>query len=271
MTSLPKQNNIQMSHASTVLSSNRPRMTVNPAFVLPGIDPWAIRENYHKGAFRLLKLPLGRKENLPLVNSAIQAPIGTTAMDDSFSIKLKNNAMQTIVTTNTCFFNMFTHEQRPIPIGGICHWCRFPYEEHSICIPIQKKQIPKEGPVGSTELPLEQFGYNIYFGEGLFCNPQCALAALNNYRNIGSIFRSNYQYSESYLGEIFTMLQISKGIAEPKHLKAAPDFRLSKAMGGPLEKEDFHKGSSVYIPIPGVVLAPAKLEFIRTVPGALNP
>lgn len=262
-----------MSQSSTVLPATRPKMTVNPAFVLPGIDPWVIREKYHQGFFKSLRLPLGRKANLPLVNSAIQAPIGTTPMDDSFSIKLKNNAMQTIVTTNTLYFNLFTKENQTLPIGGICHWCRFSYEEHSICIPTQKKQIPIETTLSEQlqTLPLEQWGYNIYFGEGLFCSPQCALAALNANRFINNNFILHYQYAETYLQEIYVMLQLAVGIKDFKALRPAPDYRLSKAMGGPLEKEEYHRNSSIYIPIPGVVLAPIKFEFIRTLPGALNP
>jgi hypothetical protein len=262
-----------MSQASTVLPQIRPKMTVNPSFVLPGIDPWAIRDQYHQSAFAALTLPLGRKANLPLVNSAIQAPVGTTPMDDCFSIRLKNNAIQTIVTTNTCFFNLLTKDAQVVPIGGVCHWCRFSYETHSITIPTPKQQFILEGPQAMyIELPLEHWGYNVYFGEGLYCSPQCAKAMLLSILGTTNMQRTHYQHSEYYLDEIYTMMQLAKPeITEIRPLRPAPDYRLSKAMGGPLDKEEFHRNTCIYIPIAGVVLAPIKFEFIRTAPGALYP
>lgn len=207
---------------------------------LKGIDYTQLNLDYKTGTARHIGLP---KSKLKLKsNKTISGTLpGISSNDNTFVAEINCQEKRVYVTSNCEDVN--NHREGEIKYGGICHWCREPFEGPRLGIPLEK---------------LNEGEANKIYTEFCNCSLNCALAELYM-RNPEDWRKTDYKYDKSE-----SLLRLLHDKLYPgKILYPSPDYKLLTTFGGCLSPADFHASTCVYSPIPGVILHPVKSVYVK--------
>lgn len=219
---------------------------VTPTFLLRGVDPIRIAEDYLKGTYSALSCKR-REESGPAlpVTGPVATQIASTTDADLYGYRNKSNITQVVGTTNcrnyVTFVSAHTHE--PI-VGGRCKWCRREFAHVGLGVPVRLLQ-------GEGKLI-------VYFID-LACHFECAFSLFKRRYNGGSRYRdSRFMDGESILRHIYALQY-----PDAPPLREAHDPELLKCNGGCLEDAEYDSRSHIYLPTPSMIWAPLKLQALR--------
>lgn len=221
-------------------------VSINPSFLLRGIEMKTILTNYLAGKYHKLQ----PKTKLVISNAKTSLTFrpgsnicSTSTEDESYVYKDRSAGTALVTTTNSKVYLAYKKGTLSKETH-ICNWCRQPFTGDPVGIPVQLK-ILKDGT------------YVFYIDDPHYKTHECALAALDHINSGASSSRDPlYLDSEQMLRLMYFKQYPNKG-----HLRKAPDWRLHSGNGGPLSETEFSANSSVYVRTPNLIFAPVKVEY----------
>ncbi len=231
-----------------MLQNSSPLLTVNPTFLLRGLDPSRIMDQYINGSFPRVQMPT-EKINISLISPVVSPSISSNPEDEIYMFRTKGNSFQTVATTNHQRYYLFTKEGREILKGGVCDWCRVSFDHIALGIPVRLD-------VHRDEHGREIF---VYYLDGCMCSCECALAELKRNFSLNYRYRNAlYMDSEQLLRHLYSVMYPDAG-----PLREAPHYRLLKQNEGSLTLKEYHDKKHIYVPTPNLLLAPVKQQYLK--------
>lgn len=226
-----------------------PQTTITPTFLLKGVDPLKVLNDYLTGNH-----PTSRKPSASCTPSTLISLIpkyGTTPDSETYVYRDRTNYQKRIVTTNHDVFSQ-SDDPSTLPTVGKCMWCRRELEKSPVGIPTTVKWTP------DLSSPSRRAGSLRFTVDGTYCTFECAYASLKYISPPIHLMRDPlYMDSEQLLRLMYsTCYPDSKKFIQP-----APDWRLLKDNGGPLTLQEFFSDCHRYVKTPNVVVHPIKIEF----------
>jgi hypothetical protein len=256
----------------------KPIIEIIPSFFLKGIDPTKVIHEYLNGEIFKKALIIhninnsnglvsnglisnndigsSRKVNVASSSGITLIPeYDKSAESETYSYIDKSNIKRIVTTSNHTKYSL-VRDGKPLSKGVKCSWCRLRVEDHP--------GFDKEnGPIG---IPLKfelakingVYLYIFHCDQDDFGTFECAFA-LFKFLNPPTYAYRNPVYMDSE-----KMLRLLYSLAHPngEQLKAADDWRLLGENGGPIEKNEFFKGTHTYRQTPNIILLPAKIEYL---------
>lgn len=228
---------------------------IAPAFFLKGLDIKKLVLDYQSGLFNR---PIRQKAKIvPTAANILQPAYGEDGCSPMYRMKSKNDMPIIVVTNNNKSFEFFVKSKGALPTGGVCDYCRRPFEGQVVGYPVEYQ----EKAILSTEGERSVYR-NIYMFwiDGEFCSFSCALTFLQNLMIRPAAYRDN-----SALDSI-RQLHFLHSLMHPEAtLTHRSDAKLLTCNGGSVSEEEWLAGSSLaFVKSERVVIMPAKNEYIRT-------
>lgn len=227
------------------------------SFLLRGINPTKIFNDYHNGKFsnKELFIPV-TKAKISELTTILAPEYGTSPADAIYTFKDKNNIPVIIATTNHKAYEIY-RKNSVQAMGGRCEWCLQDFPHLAIGIPVavaEKFLAVKEGDKYSNQRTF------CFWVEGIFCSFECVLAHIHRFLSLDSTRGNYYDNSESLL-KFLHKLQFP----QENKLHPHPHPRLLKLNGGSLEVKDYYKTTHTYHKTPNIVLLPAKACYLKSI------
>lgn len=227
--------------------------SINPTFLLKGVDPAKIIRDYNNGVFNR---PPILKSKIKLASSrAIIAPqYGSNNREAIYAVRDKYNSNNIFVTAGHKDCQVFTKNGCKLPSGGFCPSCEKMYSHESVGYPIalQENNImcPRENVYKITY---------VFWVEGSFCSFECALGYLRrNFSRYVNYQDQSTRDSEELLKFLYTLMHPDAGPLRPSQ-----DIRLLERNGGSLTEDEWNDASHVYVKTDRVLLLPFKSEYLQ--------
>ena len=270
---------------SLVYMSNKTILAITPSLLLKKVNPIRLLEEYKNKKYVTMHLPHERvcinKFNGPDI------PLfGSSPEDEIYTFRDKNNALQTIVTTNHKKYTLFKTNGTEPSTGGTCQRCKVTFSTECVGIPVRMEErlvpigtvlcdsmrvrardfksnrSPKSArAIGLTESKTDAKIY-IFYIDGEYCSFECALSSLKEDRQKAFLYRNPiYMDSEQLLHYLYSLMH-----PESPRLMEALDLSLYKVNHGPFDYNDIKtkiQGRHKYIRTPNVILAPVKIQYLR--------
>ncbi len=152
--------------------------------------------------------------------------------DPTYLFKLKNGNTKMIATTN----NYAIRKDAKIVSALCCQYCHCSVKNNEQCgIPV--RMILDKGKM-------------TYYLDGITCSNECALSLYLSNRN-----DPLYLHSESFLRNLHSQMYPGSGVLEP-----APDYRLLKKYGGPLDEKEYHSKTHPFVRTANIIV-PIKVQY----------
>ncbi len=226
---------------------------VTPTFLLKGIDPNRILQDYKNGFFNR---KTETKAQLKLANTIIIAPTyGSNNHSPIYSIKDKHNCNVVIATTGHSDYQLFHSNGGKLREGGLCEHCKMQFDQTSIGYPIGYQESLL---LTSDDQPRYRV-FHTFWVEGTFCSFECALGYVRIMLNKPADYRdTNIRDSERLLKLLYRLMHQSSDVLRP-----AQDPRLLKSNGGSLTAEEWQDKKHIYTRTDRILMIPAKVEYIQ--------
>ena len=228
---------------------SRTAIKITENLVIRRIDPAEMLRRYFAGEFRKVTMPTG-KITISTSFVDLSQRVGTDQTSEIYRFTDKTNSGQIIVTSNHGQYKYAkdgseTGEDRPT---ACCLWCRREINTIPIGIPIEME----------TNRHTNQIVFNV---EDTYDTFGCALAALKKIYSCHSMHKDPlYMDAEQLLHCLYHKMYPDK-IGE--RIVEAPDWRLLRSNGGPLEDEEYDSDLVGYVQLPNVVTLPVKRQYIK--------
>ena len=212
------------------------QVVIKPTFLLKGIDPFSLSEEYKNGQI-LVGLTFEKKKIAPI---ALTSNRGKSFRDAIYTFRNKDNFNQTITTAGAKSFS-FVDEKKGAQKGGVCVSCNREFNHEAMGIPIHL--VEHGGKV---------LVYKIY----VTCNFRCTL------RLIRLLKRQRRQVNLTH-AEQFLFYLYRKMHPEGPLLREASDPLLLSQNDGSLTPEEYDDPRYTYVHVPNLIFYPAKEQYLR--------
>lgn len=249
----------------------KPITTITPTFLLKSVDAIKVLHDYLNGIH-----PSSRKLNHGTSAStcnlfALTPTYGTSVDSESYTYRHRNNIQSRVVTTNHELYSKTSEllDSKPVsstslPVHGKCMWCRIPIEHSPVGIPTSVEYISaRQNVVNPLKAELVKklidTGTMRFDVDGQFCTFECCFAGLKQLYPPYHLMRNPlYMDSEQLLRLLYSSIYPNaKSFVQP-----APDWRLLRDNGGPLEPKEFFSGTHIFIKTTNLVILPIKVEYV---------
>jgi len=222
---------------------------VVPTFLLKGVDPRKLLEDYRNGHFAQPRSTASKINVLTKLN--LLAPsYSTNRSAPVYTMRDRHNTNIVIASSNHVRWSMTNaHDHQP-PSGGTCGWCRTRITSGAIGYPIDFQELTYTGSDGATNI-VYRFGV-----EDTFCDCECALAYIQN--NILFTTSPLHMNARVYLNILYMIMYPKQG-----PLLAAQCPLLLIDNGGSLSYKEWKEHSHSYLKTDRVIMAPARVEYIQ--------
>lgn len=225
---------------------------VNPTFLLKGINPNELLNDYQNGQFSVIKPSPGGKIVIAKNMIVVAPKYSDSNHEHIFSFKDKNNIDMIYATGNHTNYEIYLAGGEELPVGGRCDWCKEDFTHESLGYPI-----------GYQEQTILVDDHHrviyVFWVEGEFCCFECAFADLKRSNNQTPTYRDiNIRDSETMLKMLFVIMFPNESVLQP-----AKDYRLLKFNKGSLDKEEWKNTKHKYFRTERVLMVPAKIEYLR--------
>lgn len=226
-------------------SDKKPLVSVTPTFLLRGIEPIKVLNDYLQGKFSQVTLP-NSKIQISSSSITLAPQYGNNGDSETYVYQHKIND-HTIVTTNHDKYILSKgSDPHELPKGGCCLWCRQNIEISPVGIPVKIEKV------------FTNAKYHFYVDQPYYCRFECCFSGLKRDNPCCNIFRDPlYADSEQMLKLMFNILYPGKG-----PLKEAHDWRLLKENNGPMPKEEYYSNTHCYYRTPNIIISPVKIEYL---------
>lgn len=230
---------------------------INPTFLLKGLDPIKLLEDYRKGYFNHPITHKNKKITLSTSNITVLPTYSNNSQAPVYQIKDRNNSNIIIATSGHENFQVYTANGGSLPSGGRCSYCREDITTTSMGYPIAHEEkiilTPEED--GITRYRIHQ----IYWVEDRFCSFECTLGYIRNMLSRPVNNRdSTLLDSETLLKQLYLQMYPEGGVLRP-----AQDPKLLIGNGGSLSREEWSNSKHIFVRTDRVQLLPAKVEYMR--------
>lgn len=226
--------------------NSKPVVSVTPTFLLRGVDPIKVLNDYLQSKFCEIHLS---KTQVPVSspNLTIAPQHGTTPESETYVYRTKSNTQQVVVTTNHNVFMMVkASDGTVIPPGGLCSWCRGEIKNNAVGLPVS--------------ITSNQKTVTFQVDQPYYCRFECALSGLKRELSAFHLYRDPlYMDSEQMLRLMFKLMYPEAG-----QLQSAHDWKLHQRNNGPLNDEEFYSGTHTYIRMPNIITLPVKVLYLRS-------
>jgi hypothetical protein len=228
---------------------------ITPTFILKGINPTSVLQDYERGFFTR---PIQKKQKITILQNSLilSSNYSSSSNDGIFAIKDKNNSTVIFACTGHSDFEIFNTTGENI-IGGRCEFCRDDFTNAAVGCPLAyKENMVLTNSDGNKPI------YKIYYSfwvEGRFCTFECALAYIQNILNKPSVNRdTTMRDSEKLLKSLYKLIH-----PESTSLRPSQEPRLLKVNGGSLTREEWSDKKHIFKRTDRVHMIPAKVEYVR--------
>lgn len=209
-------------------------MSINPTFLLRGLDPSQIISDYQAGKFSCVS-------DVPS-KVTLAASISVTDYNDSpdseiYYIRNRSNNQVNVITTNHQAYKAAQDGTSYHPQH--CLWCRRSFDTEPVGIP--------------TRMVVTDQTYTFFVDRPSYCSFECCLA---------EICRDNYRcHRDPFLVDAETLIRFFYRLATGEdQLRPAPDWWLLDVNGGPLTYDDYKVHH--YSRTPSIITLPFKMTYM---------
>ena len=226
-------------------------MASNLSFLLKGVDLQKLTTDYHQGKFNRPVPELAPIKFSPIENFITPGYTDNPA-DDIYRTRGRYGQHMIMVTTN-CDNYRRKLQHIPEKQGGRCQNCLQDFTHQALGHPVayEEKIIHHNG---------QQYVVHCFWVENCYCCYECALSYIR--RTLGPALSYRHDHlrdSESLLHFLFYLQNGKDKILEP-----TPDPRLLKENGGSMDRDEWSRSGTLFIPSSNRILLPAKSTFIKT-------
>ena len=247
---------------SSRTTREKPQTSITPTFLLKGVDPLKVLSDYFLGKHQSQRKMDLTDKTISSTPFNLVPKYGTTADSEIYIYRDRVNNQEKIVTTNHEIYSRTRDttdsviSSNELPKYGKCMWCRREIECSPVGIPISIEwTVDLSQP--QTENPLET-GCIKFQVDGAYCTFECCYAGLKQYTPpIHLMHDPLYMDSEQLLRLMYQLIYPNK-----RFVKSAPDWRLLKDNGGPLDLKEFFSDVHQYVKTPNLVVLPIKSQYI---------
>lgn len=223
-------------------------LKITESFTLRKIDSKNIAKKFFAGDYQNRTLPETKiRASVSVVK--IGKEIGNDKNSEVFSYKDKNNNNQIIYTTNHTLYNYVMNSnpnsKENAPILK-CKYCKRGNLRRPIGLPIK------------MEKKKDEITFHVIDS---FCDFGCAFSHLKRRTGTHRLYRGTLFANAEQLLHLFYYRVFPDRIGES--IREKPDWDLLRDNGGPLTNEEFDMNSSEYIPVPSIILQPAKQQYVK--------
>lgn len=213
------------------------QVVIKPTFLLKGINPFALADDYDNGKLKLndLKVEKAKITTVVLANNR-----GKTFRQGIYCFRNRDNVLQTLATSGAKNFS-FYDEKGENKKGGICMVCRDEFKGQSIGVIVKLSQDKDTISVYSL---------------GTTCGFRCSLRLTRSLRRERNSI--NFIHSEQFLKFVYRRMYPDKPDLTP-----SPDPLLLDINGGSLNRDEYDDNKYVYVNVPNLILYPAKEQYLR--------
>lgn len=212
------------------------QVVIKPSFLLKGIDPFALSEEY-KNNLILTSLTFDKKK---IASVALTSNRGKSFHDAIYSFRNRDNFIQTVATAGAKSFS-FVDDKKDVQKGGICVACHREFNHEAMGIPIHLVQQSDKVLV-----------FKIY----VTCNFRCTLRLIRYLKRQGR--QVNLTHAESFLFYLYSKMHPN---GPPLH--PSPDPLLLDQHDGSLTREEYDDPRYTYVHVPNLIFYPAKEQYLR--------
>ena len=142
-------------------------VSVTPTFLLKGVDPIRIYNEYVQGKYVNMCIP-HNKIKLSVSSLALAPQHGTSIDSESYSYKDKTNNNQVVAMTNHIQYSIVkANDGKELPVIGKCEWCLRKIKQTPVGIPIAVTKVTR---VSNNE----KYTNLTFHVDGLQCRFECA-------------------------------------------------------------------------------------------------
>lgn len=227
--------------------------SINPTFLLKGVDPAKIIHDYNNGVFN--RAPLAKSKIKLASTRAIMAPqYGSSNNDAIYSIRDKYNSNNIFVTTGHNDCQVFTKTGGKLPIGGFCPSC----EKNFTCTAVGYPIAFQENTIMCPRENVYKIIY-VFWVDGAFCSFECTLGYLRrNFSRYCNYQDNSTRDSEELLKFLYNIMHPNAGPLRPSQ-----DVRLLESKGGSLNDDAWTDEKHIYVKTDRIILIPCKNEYIQ--------
>jgi hypothetical protein len=186
-----------------------------PTIFLRGIDPNAVINDYHNGAFINATLPT-KKIRISGANLAHNSTNNDINKNDIFTFRERNNVSHRMVTTNCTAYNIYMQDGTSPTIGGQCKWCSCKFDHISLGVPIRLDIKPQLDNPKLKE-------YIFYIDAVKLCSFECAFAYI-----IKDVSKGFYVTNPRYTDARKLLLRMFDLMFNSKDSKDSKDNKIDK-------------------------------------------
>jgi hypothetical protein len=218
---------------------------ITESFSLRRIDPKVIAKKFFNGDYAHRNLPENKiRGSVSVVK--IGKEIGSDKNSEVFSYKDKNNNNLIVYTTNHSLYKYVLEGTKENPPILKCKYCKRGGMRRPIGLPI------------SMTRKKDEVTFNVVDS---FCDFGCCFSYLKRRTGTSRLYRGILFANAEQLLHIMYYHVYPDRIGES--IKEKPDWDLLRDNGGPLSNEEFDADTSTYIPIPSLILQPAKQQYVK--------
>ena len=212
------------------------QVVIKPTFLLKGIDPFALTEEYKNGQI-LVGLTFEKKKIAPV---ALTSNRGKSFRDAIYTFRNRDNFIQTVATAGAKSFS-FVEDKKGVQKGGNCVKCHRDFTHEAMGIPIHL--VVKDDKV---------LVFKIY----VTCNFPCTLSLIRYLRRRRR--QVNLTHAEQFLFYLYRKMH-----PEGPPLQEAPDPLLLDQNDGSVTPEEYDDPRYTYVHVPNLIFYPAKEQYLR--------
>jgi hypothetical protein len=228
-------------------------LKITESFSLRKIDPKVIARKFFQGDYQNRGLPDTKiRGSVSVVK--IGKEIGNDKNSEVFSYKDKNNNNQIIYTTNHALYKYVMENTKDQNIKENppilkCKYCKRGGMKRPIGLPIKmEKKSEKKDDI-------------TFHVVDSFCDFGCAFSYLKRRTGTHRLYRGTLFANAEQLLHIFYYRVFPDRVGES--ILEKPEWDLLRDNGGPLTNEEFDANASTYIPVPSIILQPAKQQYVK--------
>ena len=224
-------------------------------FLLKGVDPVKLLDEYKKGIFTVLPNDI-KKYPLAQSNKLIASVYSTSSDDPIYSMKDKNNNTVIIATTGSENYELYMNNNGdPPPIGGICDFCKRCFDNQNLGYPVSHEEYTL---LVNADNPYYKLHY-VFWMYGETCSLECSLSEIRKLQGKTADFRDSLTRNSEYmLHKLFKLMYPNELVLRP-----AQNPKLLKTNKGSLTQEEWEDRNFLYKKTDRVLMMPIKMEYLQ--------